>query len=251
MSDMSAILKTIENNPAFVSEIGDCPNIEFPTAGGKLFWIDKKCVNGWKLQYNPLTGLSRIIDKNYIRKAWGNPVIMAEKFKRLTRKEFLEHGDVIGIVRRKALGIYEHYAVYIGDGKVVHYSGVGSDFLGKITVRLDTMQNFMKDDKDYFVLYFDAACTSPHKIQVRTTFNLSDVAYKSCVNLSSKKKVKIYSPEETVKRALSRIGEDKYSLLLNNCEHFAIWCKTGDSKSFQVDNTVYALMLAEDSEVVK
>lgn len=248
MLDMSAVLKIIEENQRLLSEIGDCPNVELPTSGGKVFWKDINIINGWRLQYNCITGLSRIIDKNDVRKAWGNPVIMAEKFKRLTRKDFLEPGDVIGIARKKALSIYEHYAVYIGDGKVVHYSGAGNDFFGKITVRLDTLQNFMNGDKDYFVLHFDTACIVPHKIQVRTSFNLRDVAYNNCVNLNTKKDFKIYSPQETVNRALSRIGEDKYSLLLNNCEHFAIWCKTGASKSFQVDNTVYALIIGESSE---
>lgn len=242
MSDMSAILRIIEENPRLLSEMGDCPNLEIPTAGGKVFWKDIKTSNGWRLQYNFITGLSRIIDENGVRKAWGTPVIMAEKFKRLTREEFLEPGDVIGIARKKALNIYEHYAVYIGEGKVIHYSGAGNDFSGRITVKLDTLQNFMKNDKDYFVLHFDPTCDMPHKIQARTSFNMSDAASTTCIKLSSKKDFKIYSPQETINRAFSRIGEDKYSLLLNNCEHFAIWCKTGVSESFQVDNTVYSIM---------
>jgi hypothetical protein len=49
-----------------------------------------------------------------------------------------------------------------------------------------------------------------------------------------KKDIKIYSDEETVKRAFSRLGEKKYDLVNNNCEHFAMWCKTGVSVSYQV-----------------
>ena len=45
----------------------------------------------------------------------------------------------------------------------------------------------------------------------------------------------LYSPEETVARAKSRLGEEKYSLPVNNCEHFAIWCKTGIHESHQVN----------------
>ena len=167
------------------------------------------------------------------------------KVQKIDKKGILEPGDVIGIARKKALNIYEHYAVYFGEGKVIHYSGVGNDFSGRITVRLDTLQNFMKSDKDYFVLYFDPSCTIPHKIQVRTSFNLSDIDYGVCVNLNAKEEYKIYSPEETVLRALSRIGEDKYSLILNNCEHFAIWCKTGVAESYQVDKTIYSLLEAK------
>lgn len=49
---------------------------------------------------------------------------------------------------------------------------------------------------------------------------------------------KLYSPEETVRRARSKLGESEYNLIFNNCEHFAIWCKTGVSKSEQVDEII-------------
>ena len=62
------------------------------------------------------------------------------------------------------------------------------------------------------------------------------------IRLKSSKDFKLYSPEETVVRALSRLGEDKYSLVLNNCEHFAIWCKTGVSESLQVDRVISKML---------
>ena len=37
-----------------------------------------------------------------------------------------------------------------------------------------------------------------------------------------------------VQRALSRVGERRYSLTGNNCEHFATWCATGIAISQQV-----------------
>jgi hypothetical protein len=37
-----------------------------------------------------------------------------------------------------------------------------------------------------------------------------------------------------VERALSRVGERRYSLSGNNCEHFASWCATGVAVSQQV-----------------
>jgi len=45
---------------------------------------------------------------------------------------------------------------------------------------------------------------------------------------------KCLPPDEVVERAMSRIGEEEYDLVFNNCEHFARWCKTGDRKSEQV-----------------
>ena len=49
---------------------------------------------------------------------------------------------------------------------------------------------------------------------------------------------KLYTPEETVRRARSKLGESEYNLIFNNCEHFAIWCKTGVSKFEQVDEII-------------
>jgi hypothetical protein len=43
-----------------------------------------------------------------------------------------------------------------------------------------------------------------------------------------------YSPEEIVRRARSRLGENDYRLLTNNCEHFCNWCLNGVSYSAQV-----------------
>ena len=242
MKDMSSGLMKIDNNLSFCMELGDCPNIEFPTNGGGVLWKELNRKNGWRLQYNCLTGLSRILDENNIRKAWGSPAVMSEKFKRLTRKEFLEPGDVVGVLRKNALNMYEHYAVYIGDGKVVHYSGNNTDFKGEVMVQEDSLQHFLKKDDNYFVLFFEKSLSSPRKIQVRTSFNLNDTAYENQLLFGSKKKWKLYSAKETVERALSRVGEKNYNLVTNNCEHFAIWCKTGVAESFQVKRVVNTIL---------
>ena len=44
-----------------------------------------------------------------------------------------------------------------------------------------------------------------------------------------------FSSAEIVQRALSRIGEDHYHVLTNNCEHFCEWCLRGEHRSYQVD----------------
>ena len=46
---------------------------------------------------------------------------------------------------------------------------------------------------------------------------------------------KCLSAEDVVKRARSRLGENEYNVFYNNCEHFAMWCKTGISSSEQVE----------------
>jgi hypothetical protein len=40
---------------------------------------------------------------------------------------------------------------------------------------------------------------------------------------------------EVARRALSRLGEDRYRLLTNNCEHFCEWCVQDEQRSFQVE----------------
>jgi len=47
----------------------------------------------------------------------------------------------------------------------------------------------------------------------------------------------------TLRRAMSRIGEQRYNLLFNNCEHFASWCKTGRHQSGQVESWLHTTSL--------
>jgi hypothetical protein len=46
--------------------------------------------------------------------------------------------------------------------------------------------------------------------------------------------MKCFSNEETLERAINDLGRRGYSLFANNCEHWARWCRTGDSYSEQV-----------------
>lgn len=43
-----------------------------------------------------------------------------------------------------------------------------------------------------------------------------------------------FSLEETLQRAYSQLGRRGYSLLGNNCEHWARWCRTGEHYSEQI-----------------
>ena len=44
-----------------------------------------------------------------------------------------------------------------------------------------------------------------------------------------------FDVREVICRARSRVGEDRYRLLTNNCEHFCEWCLRGTARSFQVE----------------
>jgi Lecithin retinol acyltransferase len=47
-----------------------------------------------------------------------------------------------------------------------------------------------------------------------------------------------FDPHEVVRRARLRLGEDRYSVLSNNCEHFCEWCVRGQHRSYQVDDRI-------------
>jgi len=47
-----------------------------------------------------------------------------------------------------------------------------------------------------------------------------------------------YIADTVIQRAESRLGERKYNILFNNCEHFATWCITGVSYSQQIKNFI-------------
>ena len=44
-----------------------------------------------------------------------------------------------------------------------------------------------------------------------------------------------FDVREVICRARSRVGEDRYRLLTNNCEHFCEWCLRGTARSFQIE----------------
>ena len=52
----------------------------------------------------------------------------------------------------------------------------------------------------------------------------------------------LYSPKETIERARSQIGKHGYNLVFNNCEHFALWCKTGIHESKQIDQLLDVIL---------
>src|SRR3990170_970877 len=95
---------------------------------------------------------------------------------------------------------YTHHGIYVGCGKVVHYAGLSRSWRSG-PVEEVTLAEF--------------ACG--RSIRVRPCSNPQ------------------FDPSEVVARARSRLGEDCYQVLTNNCEHFCEWCLRGKNRSSQVD----------------
>lgn len=149
----------------------------------------------------------------------------------------LRKGDVIGVHRIG--GIYDHYGIYTGRGKVIHFSNEGSDFGGDIRVRRATLSQFKNGADNVFVVDFEA-----YRDYVENP-GLLDLLEEGIVGIALRKlfgdELTLYSPEETVERAKSQLGEGDYNLVFNNCEHFAVWCKTGVHESSQVQRFIESI----------
>jgi Lecithin retinol acyltransferase len=95
---------------------------------------------------------------------------------------------------------YLHHGVYAGNGRVIHYGGFN---------RMFTSCPIEEVSLEEFTLGRGLAV----KPWVCPKFLGNDV----------------------VERARSRIGENRYRLFSNNCEHFTEWCIGGKSCSPQVE----------------
>ena len=143
-------------------------------------------------------------------------------------------GDVIGVDR----GLYQHFGVYVSNDCVIEYAAPSGDFGGTAQVQAVSLQKFLQGQTNYFICIFPA---QPPEISAKGA-DESFVQLALLLRRTIKgERYHLYTPEETVQRARSRLGETAYNLALNNCEHFAVWCKTGVSESAQV-NRILAFM---------
>lgn len=218
---------------AVCGEIGVLTDLNLQTMGGHYFWNTEKEINGWRIQTHNFLNLARILDEEDVCRALGNKKYVFRVFDRMTKVESLKPGDVVGI---SGMGLYEHYAVYTGHDEVIHYAAQDGDFSGQISVHRAPFHEFLRDSNKFFVLHFPEKYQKPYKIPAQVQGCISTI--KGIRTAFKELQYQVYSPEETVKRAKSRLGETSYNLALNNCEHFAIWCKTGISESHQVNEVL-------------
>ena len=82
-----AALTALAKDPQMIGRLctfmGDMPNIEMTTQGGKVWWSDVASVQGWRMQRHKMFGNCRILDPNNVRKAWGSEEAMMQAFQRM------------------------------------------------------------------------------------------------------------------------------------------------------------------------
>ena len=141
-----------------------------------------------------------------------------------------QNGDVLRVNR----GLYSHYGVYVADsGHVIHYTGATgpADFNG--VVRETTLAEFLNGSKDFDVCRFPE---NPQRLLAPKNSKHKLFQLWQAIKAARLKDYHLYSGDEAVERARSRIGQGGYNLAFNNCEHFAVWCRTGVKESSQVNN---------------
>ena len=147
----------------------------------------------------------------------------------------LQYGDVIGVNR----GLYEHYGVYCGDFEVIHYTTLpGLLWNRRLRIYRTGLAHFLQSSDHLFVL----DCSDPRNPiksdPIAIPHKRTHPALRWFFEYQLDEDFHLYSPDETVERAESQQGKGKYNLVMNNCEHFAIWCKTGLHKSYQIEEVL-------------
>lgn len=140
----------------------------------------------------------------------------------------VQYGDVISVERM----FYSHFGVYSGNHRVIHYVKVSSFCEGEIR---ETSLEYFLDGADTFKIHHFPT-TKAGLIALLQLKNAESLSLAKIFDIEHISNYHLYSPAETVRRARSQIGKKGYSLLFHNCEHVAIWCKTGVEQSKQVES---------------
>ena len=96
---------------------------------------------------------------------------------------------------------FAHHGIYVGGGNVVHYKSVVRQ-LRRLPVEEVSLASFAQG----------------RAIWVRAH------------------REPRFDRTEVMRRARSRLGEDRYRILSNNCEHFCEWCLRDEQRSYQVES---------------
>lgn len=217
-------------------------NVPLKVMDKEVFWETILSEKGLKLQKNTVTGHSRIINTCGIRIAWGSYKKMADIMERLIKPWLAcRKGDILAVQRFG--GVYSHYAVYVGNGQIIHYAQEFVDGKADLCkIHKANFDEFLKNETQYEIIHFPEDGSNPIHECINLNNDSTCKAYEIThirpdvkAAIRNHKGYHLYSAQETVERAKSRIGETEYNLAFNNCEHFALWCKTGLKESSQVD----------------
>ncbi|KAH9496474.1 Phospholipase A and acyltransferase 3 [Bulinus truncatus] len=132
-------------------------------------------------------------------------------------------GDRIEIKRN----FYSHWALYIGDDKVIHLRGVGNAPVNSTSNNIFSVSG----------VKFDKAEVA---IDVIWDVIRDDEAY---VNNSRDSTWTPLDEAKIISEALKHVGRVKYNIMFANCENFVNWCRYRQWFSDQADDVITGLAL--------
>ena len=103
------------------------------------------------------------------------------------------------LIIKKVAGSYTHHGIGLGNGRVIHYSGLSNNLKNIGEVEEVSLEDFSLN---------------------------KEIIVKEHNN-------RMFDLEEAVIRARLRLGENQYHVLHNNCEHLVEWCINGKHFSQQ------------------
>lgn len=130
-----------------------------------------------------------------------------QKTNKMTIEQFITAYNVMPadaiVVKKEKFGILDHYVIYLGKDNFGEHKFIA---------------NYTKGIQ--FIEHWELIAFLQSYIPVRLNKFLGDE----------------FQRNAAVRRALQRLNERAYHLILNNCEHFANWVQKGLPKSEQVED---------------
>lgn len=141
-----------------------------------------------------------------------------------------KRGDLLEVKRT----LFIHSGIYLGDNKVAHLM---PDIMPILTSNEKKINSVVTNKRLIIGCIYKKA-----SIRVDT---VEDFAYGASIlvnSMDSRVKMQPLPQEEVARRAEKLVGEIPYSLLWNNCEHFATYCRYGSPISQQTDEVGFVIM---------
>ena len=139
----------------------------------------------------------------------------------------VRQGDVVCV---ESEGLLKRYGIWTGEKFILY----GKDKWGKHSVHEESFGDFIRGAEHFAICQFPKHYGRPTEwmqtIQTGSIVMPQAQIWELLEMLWKTERYKLYSAEETVRRAESRLGTDGFP----TSEHFAIWCKTGIAESHEL-----------------
>lgn len=172
--------------------------------------------------------------------------LTGNKVRRSKRPREVSYGDVVcvegGLLKRygiwtgekqtlSALALRGRFRRSEAEGNFILY---GEDSRGKNIVHEETFRGFLGGVEHFAICEFSEKYGRPTEWEqpspISSVVMPQDKLWRMLEQGQKARKYRRYSPQETVHRARSKLGQGGYL----TSEHFAIWCKTGIAESHEL-----------------